>query len=251
MKVLTLPRSSKMTVLMCLAIQAFVLYTIIARHSSHSLWFIVVAFFIGGFITDLLSGVAHFTFDYVWPPNFPILGPIAVEFQQHHQTPTLDPSAILTNLTKGSYAALPLAVITGIVSLEARDTTSSFLIMISLMATSIWMLGFHQIHAYAHMGSRLSPEDFNRAVAAISQLPARQQRKEFAKLFEELGIPRFVRILQRCRLFLRPEVHWQHHRSFETDFSSVNGWSDPIMNWVYRPVALRKKAKELAMGASH
>jgi len=253
MKVLALPRSSKALIVVCVAVQAFALFAIVDCY-HHSLWLWVVtlfvAFFIGGFITDLLSGLFHFGFDYVWPPNFPIMGPIAVEFQQHHKTPTLDPSAILINMSKGAYAALPLSIITCIVATRSKDTATTFLVVASLMATSLWMLGFHQIHAYAHMGSHLSPEDFNRAVAEISRLPVQQQKKEFAKLFENVGIPRFIRYLQRCRLFLRPEVHWQHHQSFESDFSSVNGWSDPLMNYIYGPVARRKKAKELALEAS-
>jgi hypothetical protein len=36
-------------------------------------------------------------------------------------------------------------------------------------------------------------------------------------------------------------VHWQHHISFETDFSSINGWSDPVMNWLYRRLVWRKR----------
>jgi len=57
-----------------------------------------------------------------------------------------------------------------------------------------------------------------------------------------VGIPRFVRVLQRCGLFLRPEIHWRHHASFESDFSSVNGWSDPMTNWIFGLIARRKKA---------
>jgi len=127
----------------------------------------------------------------------------------------------------------------------------SFLVDASLLMTSLWMLGFHQIHSYAHMGSNLPPEEFNRAVAEISQLPTRrQQREEFEKLFAALGIPRFVRLLQRSRLFLRPEEHWRHHLYFESDFSSVNGWSDPLMNWIYRPIARRQKARHPVPGGS-
>jgi hypothetical protein len=114
------------------------------------------------------------------------------------------------------------------------------------MSTSIWMLGFHQIHSYTHMGSKLPADEFNRAVIEINQLPTRREQKAaFIKLFRELGIPRYVRVLQRCRLFLRPEVHWRHHINFETDFSSVNGWSDPVMNLIYRPIARWRKVKGL------
>lgn len=251
MAVLTLPQSSKAVVITCLAMQAFVLCDV-ARQSHRSLWLAVVAFFVGGFLTDLISGLFHFSFDYIWPPRTPIMGPISVEFKQHHEEPTLDPSAYVSNLTRGAYGALPIAIITWVVIKLSADNSASFLAVAILMETSLWMLGFHQIHSYAHMGSQLSPEEFNRAVVEINQLPSRrQQKEEFARLFQSVGIPPLVRLLQRCRLFLRPEVHWRHHISFESDFSSVNGWSDPLMNLLYKPVAQRKKARQLEMPASN
>jgi len=242
MRVLTLPKSSRFVIVTCFAVQAVALYAVVS-HAYRSLWICVVAFFAGGYLTDLISGLFHFSFDYVWPPRTPIMGPISVEFQQHHEEPTLDPSAIVSNLTRGAYGALPIAIITLVFIELSANSTASFLVAATLMATSLWMLGFHQIHSYAHMGSQLSPEEFNRAVVEINQLPAKQQQQEFARIFESLGIPKFIRLLQRSRLFLRPEVHWQHHISFESDFSSVNGWSDPLMNLLYRPVARRKKAR--------
>lgn len=244
MAVSTLPLESKATVFTCIAIQAFALYSV-ASNDHRNVWVAVAAFFAGGFLTDLISGLAHFGFDYIWPPWMPILGPIAVEFREHHDDPTLDPSALLTNFTKSAYGTLPFAIATCVVSRVLGDTTTSFFVAATLFATSLWMLGFHQIHSYTHMGSKLRPEEFNRAVVEISRLPDKQQQKrEFAKLFEAVGIPRFVRLLQRSHLFLRPEIHWQHHISFESDFSSVNGWSDPMMNWLYGPIARRKKAEK-------
>lgn len=239
----TLPDASKATVVTCIAMQAFALYTV-ASHNNGSVWLLVIAFFISGFLTDLLSGFAHFSFDYIIPAEMPILGPFAVKFRAHHEAPTLDPSAVLTNLTMGAYAALPFVTLAWMIIGLSADTPASFLTAAILIETSVWMLAFHQIHSYAHMGCHLSPEQFNQAVAEISQLPTkRQQKEEFARLFRSVGIPRFVRILQRCRLFLKPEIHWIHHHSFESDFSSVNGWSDPLMNFLYRPLARRMKAK--------
>lgn len=249
MAVFTLPTSSGPVVSACLAVQALALY-LVATHGQRGLWLSLVAFFVGGFVTDLISGLFHFSFDYVWPPRTPIMGPISVEFQEHHVDPTLDPSAVVSNLTRGAYGALPIALIALAVRAATAETPLSFLVVASVMATSVWMLGFHQIHSYAHMGSRLSPEEFNRAVAEISRLASRRrQRVEFARLFERAGIPRFVRFLQRCGLFLRPEVHWRHHVNFETDFSSVNGWSDPLTNLLFKPLARRKKARRSASQA--
>lgn len=250
MPVLTLPASSRVVVVTCIAMQSFALYSVV-KHEHRSLWLSVVAFFVGGFLTDLISGLFHFSFDYIWPPHTPIMGPISVEFQQHHEEPTLDPSAFVSNLTRGAYAAFPIAIITWAAGNASEANSASFLMSAILMATSLWMLGFHQIHSYAHMGSHLSPDEFNRTVARINQLSSkRQQKREFAKLFDSVGVPRFIRLLQRSGLFLRPEVHWRHHIAFESDFSSVNGWSDPLMNLVYRRLAVRKKAKKSTMQAS-
>ena len=241
-RVLTLPHASTVVV----AITFFTLVGaafFVVTHSDANVGVAIVAFFIGGFVTDWFSGLAHFGFDYVWPAKMPILGPIAVDFRGHHDRPGLDPSALLTNLTKGAYGSLPIAAATIMV---ARSSNSeSFLLVASLMATSIWMLGFHQIHSYAHMGKAIPAEEFNRAVAEIVRIPdRREQQEQFARLFKEAGIPAWVRFFQRCRLFLRPEIHWRHHHTFETDFSSVNGWSDPLMNLFYRPWARRMKARQ-------
>jgi hypothetical protein len=228
----------------CLVTQSFALYAV-ARHPQRSLPLVLVAFFVGGFITDLISGLFHFSFDYVWPPRTPIMGPISLEFQQHHTKPVLDPSALVPNLTRGAYGALPIALLAWRLAGPPADAAWSFLAAAVAMSASIWMLGFHQIHSYSHMGSSLPAEAFNRVVADISALPSkRRQEEEFAKLFDTLGIPPFVRVLQRARLFLRPELHWRHHIYYETDFSSVNGWSDPLMNLLYRPLARRKKARQ-------
>ncbi len=244
MEVLTLPKSSRVVVATCFVAQAFALYAV-ASHNQRGLWLSVVAFFAGGFITDLISGLFHFGFDYVWPPRTPIMGPISIEFQEHHTTPILDPSALVPNLTRGSYGALPFALAALAVAAKSADTSAGFLAAATVMSASIWMLGFHQIHSYTHMGSSMSAEEFNRAVAEISRLDSRRrQEEEFVKLFDRVGIPPFVRFLQRSRIFLRPELHWRHHIYYETDFSSVNGWSDPLMNLLYKPIARRKKAKQ-------
>ena len=249
MKVLTLPQKSATIVALCVALQIATL-ALLVRHEGSSLWVWLLAFFAGGFITDLISGLAHFGFDYVWSPMVPVLGPIAVEFREHHEDPTLDPSALLTNFTKAAYGATPLSLGALIATFFAPDGRATYLLDAILFCTSVWMLGFHQIHSYAHMGSTLGPEEFNRAVAKIGDLPSiALQRAAFRRLFDTVGIPPVVRLLQKAGLFLRPEVHWRHHLEFESDFSSVNGWSDPLTNWIYGPIARQRKATRVAHSA--
>jgi hypothetical protein len=56
---------------------------------------------VSGFLADLLTGLMHFGFDYVFPDWMPIFGPIAKEFREHHEEPTLDPSAYVVNSPRG------------------------------------------------------------------------------------------------------------------------------------------------------
>lgn len=249
MKVLALPEKSNTIVIACLVIQALAIYCVITD-ANRRLWILVTAFIFSGFLTDLVSGLAHLSFDYIWPPATPILGPIAIEFRQHHEGPTLDPSNLMANLSRGAYVALPVALLGLIVSELWTRTILSFFAVTSLVAASAWIIGFHQIHSYAHMGQRIHPDEFNLAVAKAALLPAGRQKAELARLFETAGIPWLVRFLQRSRIFIRPEIHWQHHISFERDFSSINGWSDSMMNPLYqrRVLSCRRKAATIIPG---
>lgn len=243
MSTLKLPQKSKVFLIVCGGIYILALHELL-KLNYVSIYLLIVAFFIGGFITDLLTGIAHFCFDYIWPDETPILGPIAVDFRAHHLMPTLDPSAIGVNFTMGAYAGLPFTLTTiGFANLQS-DSYVNAVIATTLFSISLWMLGFHQIHSYAHMGSRLLPHKFNEAIQEISHLPHQEQKAEFKKLFDGKGIPPVVQFLQKTGFFLRPEVHWRHHIQFETDFSSLNGWSDPLMNIIYQPLARRRKLRQ-------
>jgi hypothetical protein len=244
MATLELPKSSRTVVIVALVALGATLYRVCALDGG-TLWLVAPCFLVSGFLGDLLTGLAHFGFDYVFPAKMPILGPIAAEFRQHHDRPTLDPSDYIVNLSKGSYASLPLSVIVWMASARPGSDWISLAIVYTLLAMSFWAFFFHQIHSYAHMGACLSPEEFKRNVARISRLPDLDtQRREFAKLFDAAPIPPVIRFLQRCRILLNPETHNLHHISFESDFSSVNGWSDPLMNRLFGPLARRMKAKQ-------
>jgi hypothetical protein len=245
MSTLELPRSSRVFVAITAAVAA-VAAVQVAQHQDRSVLLFVVAFFVSGFLADAFTGLAHFCFDYVFPYWVPIFGPIAKEFREHHEYPTLDPSNYAENLTKGSYASLPVSLIVLYLSFRHPSGSIWFLATATLSGISIWAFFFHQIHSYAHMGSILPPEELHACIARIRLLPSTdEQVREFASLFEAVPIPLPIRVLQRCRIILNPATHNLHHVLFESDFSSVNGWSDPLLNFVLAPVARRKKAAML------
>jgi Lipid desaturase domain len=138
---------------------------LVARHPDGSVWLAVVAFLVSGFLADLLAGLMHFGFDYVFPGWMPILGPIAKEFREHYEESMLDPSTYVVNFTKVSYGSFLAGVLVSVLSFALADSAVSFFVIATLMGTCVWVFFFHQIHSYAHMGSHLLPEDFNRRSA--------------------------------------------------------------------------------------
>jgi hypothetical protein len=242
-----LPKSSKPIVLFAVAALTAAAYSV-AGHRSADIRLVLLAVLVSGYLADLFTGMMHFGFDYVFPDEMPILGPIAVEFRQHHTRPTLDPSNYVVNLTKGAYGSIPLALLICFLARDPQGGEISFFVIATLFGMSLWGFFFHQIHSYAHMGSLLAPEIFSARVAQIAHLPHKQEQiREFDRLFKDVPIPPVIRFLQDQRILLNPGVHNLHHLSFETDFSSVNGWSDPLMNWIYAPIARRIKAKQRAV----
>ena len=241
-EVYALPQQSRVFLFSCVALQLVGLFLVVT-HPGLNFWYSVLAFFVATYVMDLITCFGHFSFDYVWPDKMPILGPISVEFREHHDAPELDPSALLVNLTKGSYFAILIAIATLAYASFYRTTSFHYFCSAVLWGISFWGLFFHQIHSYTHMGKSVPPDEFNATVARISELPKKDQEAEFAALFERVGIPKWVRFMQKNRLFLRPELHWRHHNSYDSDFSSLNGWSDPLMNLIFGPIA-RYKMKQ-------
>jgi len=226
-----------------LAAQLFALWKVV-HHPSFSFSITTLAFFSGAFLADLITAFFHFGFDYVWPDKFPIMGPISVEFRHHHHRPMLDPSALCGNLTRGGYMCAIISVVAWFIA-DFPPGNWAYFWTATTMWIAMWGFFFHQIHSYTHMGKTVSPDEFNAAVRRISALPSADQKGEFIKLFNKVGIPKWVRFMQKCRLFLRPEVHWRHHETFESDFSSLNGWSDPLTNLFFGPFAKKRKAHRL------
>jgi hypothetical protein len=217
--------------------------------SNLTLFGFVIALAASGFLADGITALAHFSFDYIFPYDFPIFGPIAQGFNEHHDTPTLDPKDRIENFTLGAYGSCAISfVCAGFILFGDHGPVGSFAIAL-LWLLSIWGLLFHHLHSYAHMGAALDPDRFNREIERISTIACKSEQKAALRmLFDSVPIPSFIRILQRLRLTLEPGRHNLHHLHFESDFSSVNGWSDPFLNPLLGPAARYFKAKRLQGG---
>jgi hypothetical protein len=53
--------------------------------------------------------------------------------------------------------------------------------------------------------------------------------------------PRIVSALQKCGIFLSVKAHEKHHGSpHDCNFSVVNGWSNPLVNWMAKEMTAKK-----------
>jgi Lipid desaturase domain len=246
----TLPARAKPLVALS-AVLIPVLASILSRHPSASVLLAALALAVSGYVADAFTGVAHFAFDYALPYHVPALGPIAREFNEHHEEPTLDPSDYVENFTKGAYASLLAAALAFLLWAILPETGAAFFVEVVTTGLALWALFFHQIHSYAHVGSKLQPQAFNERVAEIAQMKSEsEQTRAFRALFATVPIPAPIRVLQRGRLILCPERHNLHHLSFEKNFSSVNGWSDALLNPFLGPLARAYKARRATAAAS-
>jgi hypothetical protein len=240
---IALPAASKTAIFFAITLLIIDLY-LVGSHEGMDLSLALGAFLLSGIAADFFTALAHFGFDYVFPAHLPILGPVAKEFREHHDCPTLDPEDYVVNFSKGAYCSLPLTLAVLILANTFDQNWFSFTILATLLGMGFWGFFFHQIHSYAHMGSTLPPKEFNRRALELAKLPnAADQVRGFDELFQTVDIHPLIRLLQRCRLLLNPGVHNLHHIGFESHFSSVNGWSDPLANLILRPLSRRMKAK--------
>lgn len=249
MAVLALPkRSAGVVALAVAASAALVGYVLLEIQLPFWAWPLI--FFVSGFLADAITALAHFGFDYVFPYGAPILGPIAREFNEHHDAPGLDPGNLVDNLTKGAYASLVVSTLALAVLLLRSPGLAADFVLAVCVALTVWTLLFHQMHSYAHMGSVLTSDVFRRRLDEIAALDGvREQKRALRALFAEVPIPPLLRTLQTLGLTLNPERHNLHHIRFESDFSSVNGWSDPLLNPVLGPLARHFKRRREARQA--
>lgn len=245
-RVLELPNSCLPFIVITILATLLAVYLVAASEHA-SLVLAIAAVFASGFLADLITAFVHFGLDYAVPSyRVPILGPMSREFQEHHDNPTQSPSNSNygVNFTKGAYGSFPVLIPVIIFAWNGTEGVLSFFVLATLTGMSVWALFVNQIHAFTHMGSDVSSEEFSQWTERIKNLPTEtEQRREYDRLFENIPIPRAVRVLQGLGVILSPSAHNMHHINFEKNFGIINGWSNPISNLVLVPISRHFKQK--------
>ncbi|MGE0495270.1 MAG: fatty acid desaturase CarF family protein [Vulcanimicrobiota bacterium] len=148
---------------------------------------------------DLASGVFHWTIDNYPSPDTPILGPMAAEFQVHHNDATdLSRGTLLSNMyPAGSAMSFPLlaaAFLTPTTPTVGLLTPALGAAAISFFAGGYLAQGSHR---YSH----------------------------------EENPPAFAKFLQKTGLAQSPANHAQHHtKPWDTYYCIVNGMWNPVLD---------------------
>lgn len=166
----------------------------LARLEGVHLGHVPLALVLAMAFADLVSGLVHWAFDTFGDVDTPILGKLAIRTFRHHH---VDPEAITRHdfvETNGHNAALSVLLISPVA--YAPPSMPPFLALF-LSFAAVFVAGTSQLHKWAH-----------------SERP-----------------PRFVRLLQRAGLVLRPEAHAAHHHPpFDRAYCVTTGWLNPVLD---------------------
>lgn len=200
---------------------------------AHPNLLLVPALVAGWYAADLMSGVVHMVMDYL--PSRPGIGldrlffyegsresseylamrdatfgrlnpleRLVYDFKNHHPRPdALGRRSMMVQLgATVLFTTLPFALI----------ANAAFL----LLPLPVWLLG-----------------------GVVSFLSGATFAQYFHGSLHRADNPWPVRAMRRAGLLMQPDDHRAHHQTLAQDFSTINGWSNPVLNRVFH--ALRRR----------
>ena len=171
------------------------LFVIIGFHVTSHIFIVIVAFLLGMFAADMMTGLLHWAGDTWGRHSWPIIGPVFIRpFREHH----VDQKAITHHdfiETNGSNSlfSLPFVIIALMFAFSSSLTAGRIFLITFLGSTALCGFLTNQFHKWAHM-------DYP---------------------------PRVAVLLQNLGLILSPTHHKIHHTApFEHHYAITNGWTN-------------------------
>lgn len=156
----------------------------------------ILAFFLAYLLTDLLNGLIHMIMDH-HDRYTAFYGPLTAQFHLHHQVPkyTWRPLPVIYFLETGAKVWLPpyLLLVWWLMSMTTVPPM--------LLATLVYI-------------GVLS------SVAEVSHYLCHSSESKVVKMLAKMGI------------LLSRKHHMLHHAKDNTNYAFLNGWSDPLINWI-------------------
>lgn len=161
-------------------------------------WVLAPAALLAVLAADLVSGLVHWLCDRFFSEETPVIGRMLIQpFREHH----VDPLAItrhgLFELCGNNALAVVLPVLGIVLAGPPHASSASVAGHGFVIAFALAVFATNQLHKWAHAARR----------------------------------PAAVRLLQRTRLILSPEVHDRHHRGdFSRGYCVTTGWLNPLLD---------------------
>lgn len=160
-------------------------------------WIVIASFALAMLLSDLLSGILHWSADTWGSFDTPLVGKTWIRsFREHH----LDPfritvhDVIETNGDNAMAVVLPLGIL-AFAPLRVGNATDLFVVSF-VLCLAVWVALTNQFHKWAHM---VKP-------------------------------PKFIALLQDFRVILpRKEHQIHHHNPFDRYYCIANGWLNPVL----------------------
>lgn len=168
--------------------------------------FWVIGILAGAYCADLISGLVHMYIDFgISNRKTPIHKELFLSRVHHHQ---LERPAKLNYaslwFSPAFYSFMVLALLPGLVVLMF-PSLANLKWLGPFWLSVLWFSSVSQVfHAFAH-GKAKHP---------------------FAK--------KIIRLLQKSRMMIPPKTHGKHHSEIDCNFSVLNGWSIPLLNFVFK-----------------
>ncbi len=198
-------------------------------------WRIVPALLVGWYLADLASGIVHMVMDYLPCPKgvgldrlffyrgardsddyaalrrevMARIGPIdrlLFDFKIHHPRPGALGRRSLYQQVGSTIRFMGLPIAAGFALLAVAVPVPGF-VMAALLAFLLGGVFSQYFHGSLH----------------------------------RLHNPRFISAMRQAGLLMTPARHDVHHRSLQQDFSTINGWSNPLLNVVFRSLRAHGK----------
>ena len=180
-----------------LVILVAIVWLFVTWRAQPPVWFVIpVAFFVGVYAADFVSGLLHWAFDTWFDENITFIRRMVIMVREHHVYPNrIFQYSFYHDAGTLSWIALSIAggpVLWMICMADPRSMLASFTILACLVFSLllVFMLEFHK---RGH--SRQAPE--------------------------------WIRLLQRTGFVLSFHHHMQHHsRHYDHNYCLINGWAD-------------------------
>lgn len=160
----------------------------------------------GWYVSDFISSIYHIALDRFGSKNTFLWGPQIAGFRLHHK----EPRAFLRPWY--DWSSLSNTILSLLAGLP--------FILLGLYGFAPWFL--------IPLGIGFAVQDFTHKASHMFE----RERWEW------------VTLLQRLHLILPPQVHSRHHKDFDGNYSVLNGWSNPLFNWLVKRMTFLPAPKE-------